>query len=273
MKNQGQASTSVLVVDGSNASRKLVANKLKLVRPEIDVDTHATASSAMPKLRERSYDLVAVGYTLPDGNGLDLADKIRDQGKNKQTPIVMVSSNPNIEDTDIRHAHGINAYFDKSNGIDALIEYLESFLPDPSSPPPRILYIDDSQTVIKVMSRNFEKQNIPVTTIESGMEAMQLLKGLDKQLGIEFDVVVTDMNLEGEISGIDLVRFIRQECGLDRHSLPILLASGSDDNELNYADLRKLGVNDFISKPVNQELLMARIEPWLQIKRSLESIL
>lgn len=272
MKNQSLSSASVLVVDGSNASRKLVANKLKLARPEIDIDTHATVSSAMPKLREHSYNLVAVGYTLPDGNGLDLADKIRDQSMNKDTPIVMVSSNPSVDNTDIRHAHGINAYFDKSNGIDALIEYLESFLPDSSSPPPRVLFIDDSQTVIKVMSRTFEKRNIPITTVKSGKDAMELLKALGRQLAREFDVVVTDLNLEAGVSGADLVRIIRRDCDLDRHSMPVLLASGSSNDELNYAELMKLGVNDFISKPVHQDLLMARMEPWVQIKRSLETI-
>ena len=271
MKNQGASSACILVVDGSSASRKLVANKLKLARPEVEIHSHATASSAMPKIRENYYDLVAVGYTLPDGNGLDLADKIREQEKNSQTPIVMVSSNKQINDTDICESHGINAYFDKSNGIDALVEYLQDFLPAQSFTP-RVLFIDDSQTVIKVMQQTFEKQNIPITAIKSGTDAMQLLNGLGENLVMEFDIVVTDLNLDGDISGTDLVRFIRLDCALDRHSLPILLASGSDQDELNYAELRSLGVNDFITKPVNQELLMARMEPWVQIKRSLESI-
>ena len=178
--NQDTAMTSILVIDGSSASRKLVANKLKHIRPEIEIDTRATVSSAMPKLKTKTYDLVAVGYTLPDGNGLDLASKIRDLGNNEETPIVMISSNADVDNSQIRNAHGINAYFDKSLGIDALIDYLESFLPKPKVPPPRVLFIDDSQTVNKVISRVFTDNDIPFTVVSSGSDAMVMISTMEK---------------------------------------------------------------------------------------------
>ena len=267
--NKTESTTSVLVVDGSSASRKLVANKLKHVRPEVVIDTRATVSSAIPKLRAQSYNLVAVGFTLPDGNGLDLATKIRSLGPNAETPIVMISSNANADDTQIRNAHGINAHFDKSQGIDALIDYLESFLPKPKVPPPRVLFVEDSKTVTAVVSRVFKQNEIPFTAVNSGSEAKILISTLQNQLDSEFDIVITDLNLEGDVSGKDLVRHIRQDLHIDRKALPILLATGSNSNELDHAELRKLGVNDFITKPVVNEVLLARMEPWVYIKRNL----
>lgn len=267
--DQNQSTTNVLVVDGSSASRKLVANKLKHIRPELVVDTRATVSSAIPKLREQSYDLVAVGFTLPDGNGLDLASKIRSLAPNAETPIVMISSNASADDTQIRVAHGINAHFDKSLGIDALIDYLESFLPKPKVPPPRVLFVEDSKTVLKVFSRFFDQNEIPYTAVNSGSEAKILINTLQTQLDSEYDIVITDLNLDGDLSGEDLVRFIRNDLGIDKKTLPILLATGSSSDELNYAELRKLGVNDFISKPVAEEVLLARMEPWVFIKRNM----
>lgn len=266
--NKNESVTSILVVDGSSASRKLVANKLKHARPEIMIDTRATVSSAMPKLRERSYDLVTVGFTLPDGNGLDLAARIRSLEPNAETPIVMISSNASA-DTQIRVAHGINAHFDKSLGIDALIEYLESFLPKPIEPPPRVLFVEDSKTVRKVICRFFEKNDIPFSAVDSGDEAKILINTLQDQLDSEFDIVITDMNLDGDVSGEDLVRYIRKDLGINKKALPILLATGSDSEELDFAHLRKLGVNDFINKPVEQEVLLARMEPWVFIKQNL----
>ena len=261
--------TNILVVDGSSASRKLVASKLKHLRPEVSIDTRATVSSAMPKLKSQTYDLVAVGYTLPDGNGLDLASKIRSLGTNNETPIIMISSNADLDDTQIRNAHGINAYFDKSLGIDALIEYLESFLPKPKSPPPRVLFIDDSKTVNKAISRVFTENEIPFTVVNSGSDAMVMISTLKNQLDEEFDILITDLFLDGDISGKDIVRYIRQDLRIDKNAFPILLASGSDKNKLDYAELRELGVNDFISKPVVQDLLLARMEPWVLIKKNL----
>ena len=74
-----KTNTSIIVIDGSSASRKMVSQKLAKSRPGIVIDAHATARSAAAKLRDNSYDLVALGHTLPDGNGLDLAAKIRTQ--------------------------------------------------------------------------------------------------------------------------------------------------------------------------------------------------
>ncbi len=267
--NQDAVVTSILVIDGSSASRKLVANKLKHIRPEVEIDTRATVSSAMPKLKAKTYDLVAVGYTLPDGNGLDLASKIRNLENNEKTPIVMISSNADVDNSQIRNAHGINAYFDKSLGIDALIDYLESFLPKPKVPPPRVLFIDDSQTVNKVISRVFTDNEIPFTMVSSGSDAMVMISTMKNQLDSEFDIMITDLILDGDVSGKDIVRYIRQDLRIDKNAFPIILATGSDKNKLDYAELRTLGVNDFISKPVIQDLLLARMEPWVLIKKNL----
>ena len=233
--NETVSVTNVLVVDGSSVNRKLVASKLRHIRPEVVVDTRATVSSAIPKLHEQAYDLVAVGFTLPDGNGLDLATKIRSLGPNEKTPIVMISSNTAVDDTQIRNAHGINAHFDKSQGIDALIEYLDSFLPEPKVPPPRVLFIEDSQTVTAIISRVFTQNEIPFTAIKTGSEAMIMISTLKHQLNSEFDIMITDLNLAGDVSGKDFVRYIRQELRIDKKALPILLATGSSEDELDYA--------------------------------------
>ena len=260
---------SILIVDSSSTSRKLVANKFKHIRPEIVIDTHATIGSALPKLREHSYDLVALGSTLPDGSGLDLATKIRNLSSNAKTPIIMLSGNTSLDDTHIRAAHGIDAHFDKSLGINALIEYLESFLPKPKQPPPHILFIEDSKTVIAAMKKFFVQNKFSYTAISSGDEAKTLMDDLKSQLISKFDIIITDLNLDGNISGLDLIRHVRENLKISKINLPILLATGNDVSELNFAKLRELGVNDFVTKPIVHEILLARMEPWVLIKQNM----
>ncbi len=269
MINTNEIVTSVLIVDGSSTSRKLVANKLKHIRPEIVIDTHSTISSALPKLREYSYDLVALGSTLADGNGLDLATKIRNLDSNAKTPIVMLSGNTPVNDSQIRATYGIDALFDKSLGINALIKYLQSFLPKPQQPPAHILFIEDSKTVVAAMKKFFVQNNFPYTAILSGEEAKALIDNLQNRLTSKFDIVITDLNLDGKISGLDLVRHVRENLKISKTNLPILLATGNDASELDFAELRRLGVNDFITKPIIHELLLARMEPWILIKQNL----
>ena len=81
--------------------------------------------------------------------------------------------------------------------------------------------------------------------------------------------MITDLVLDGDVSGKDIVRYIRQDLRIDKNAFPIILATGSDKNKLDYGELRALGVNDFISKPVIQDLLLARMEPWVLIKKKL----
>ena len=98
---------------------------------------------------------------------------------------------------------------------------------------------------------------------------MALISNLRHTLDAEFDVMITDLNLTGEISGKDLVRHIRQDLGINKQALPILLATGSREDELDYVELCELGINDFITKPVVQEILLARMEPWVLLKQHL----
>ena len=263
---------NVLFVDGSSTSRKLVTNKFKRIRPEVRIDTHAGISSAAPKLHAQAYDLVVVGFTLPDGNGLDFASKIRSPGPNEHTQIIMISGHAiTVDDSQLYRAHGIDAHFDKSLGIDALIEYLDSLLPKPEAQalPARVLFIEDSRTVNAAISRMLTQHGIAFTEIETGEEAMALISNLRHTLDAEFDVMITDLNLTGEISGKDLVRHIRQDLGINKQALPILLAAGSREDELDYVELCELGINDFITKPVVQEILLARMEPWVLLKQHL----
>lgn len=73
----------------------------------------------------------------------------------------MISSNASVDNKQIRGAHGINAHFDKSLGLDALTEYLESCLPKPKPVPPKVLFIEASKTTATVISRIFKQNEIP----------------------------------------------------------------------------------------------------------------
>ena len=136
----------------------------------------------------------------------------------------MIAANSEITDTEIRSTHGINSYFDKADGLDALVDFLESQLPEPELPVPHILFIDDSKTVIKLVSKNFEKHRIPVTMLTTSKEAIQVCEGLRDKLATQFDIIITDLNLDGEVSGDDLVRFIRQDLKINKQDLHYLFS-------------------------------------------------
>jgi DNA-binding response OmpR family regulator len=57
---------------------------------------------------------------------------------------------------------------------------------------PRILVVDDEDSIREMVSRYFGKQGIQVTTAPSGDKARQLLRGA------KFDLAILDFQLAGE---------------------------------------------------------------------------
>ena len=56
---------------------------------QYDVYTSQSVTSAAETVTERSFDAYLLDYRLPDGNGLQVAEKVRQQGSN--APIILIS--------------------------------------------------------------------------------------------------------------------------------------------------------------------------------------
>jgi CheY-like chemotaxis protein len=84
MERQGSKATGpgngkhILVVEDEENIRVLFHDVL--VSAGYAVDSSATVADALRLLRTRSYDLVVVDDRLPDGRGLEVADKAKAKG-------------------------------------------------------------------------------------------------------------------------------------------------------------------------------------------------
>ena len=72
-----------------------------------------------------------------------------------------------------------------------------------------------------------------------------------------YDLVITDIVLEGVMSGLSLVRQIRRLEG-ELSEVPIIATSGFD-NASRRIELFHLGVNEYIAKPIIKEELTERV--------------
>jgi len=68
---------SVLVVDRDEASREETAELVRSVFPDATVTTLDSRAAAEDRLGSDPVDVLVTGYTLPDGNGLELVDAVR----------------------------------------------------------------------------------------------------------------------------------------------------------------------------------------------------
>lgn len=122
------------------------------------------------------------------------------------------------------------------------------------------ILIIDPNVEIRSYIRNFFKSSYAVIEAKDGDEGLVLVR---KHLP---DIIISDVIMEG-ISGIELCRLIKQDTSLSH--IPVILLTGDYTPELKLQGI-EVGAVDFISKPFEKDLLMARVNGILKIKSELQ---
>ncbi|MBI5911549.1 MAG: PAS domain S-box protein [Betaproteobacteria bacterium] len=102
-----------------------------------------------------------------------------------------------------------------------------------------ILYVDDDEAIVFLMTRLLEREGYRVTGCTDQREALAAVRSRPEA----FDLVVTDYNMPG-LTGLDLARALRDI----RADLPVALASGYITEELR-AEAPAAGVIELVYKP------------------------
>lgn len=115
----------------------------------------------------------------------------------------------------------------------------------------RVLIVEDDQEINKLLQVILQKNGLGSVAAYSGTEGLLQLKNQ------AFDLVLLDLMLPG-LSGEAFI-----EEALKSRSLPIIVISAKKDIE-DKVHVLKIGADDYITKPFNQEEVMARIEVQLR---------
>ncbi len=127
----------------------------------------------------------------------------------------------------------------------------------------RLLFVEDSPTSAAVTVHYLEKFGLQVVQVVSVEEALD-------ELGYEFDLILSDFFLEGELTGLDLVRKVRSRED-DLSLLPILMLTSAEEADTRITSLRA-GANDFIYKPFHPEELYARLHNLLALRHAYKKL-
>ena len=85
----------------------------------------------------------------------------------------------------------------------------------------------------------------------------------------KYDLVLTDLVLEGDETGRNLVQKIRVDTAYD--NVPIIVISGLESSS-HRIDLLKEGANDYVSKPVINDELMVRVQNLIKTKKLIDYV-
>jgi len=115
----------------------------------------------------------------------------------------------------------------------------------------KILIIEDDMYINQMLGDLLTRAGHSVLSAYSGTEGLMHVKA--EQL----DLILLDLMLPGKM-GEDVLKEIRQMI-----QIPIIVLTAIDDED-STVSLLKRGANDYVTKPFNNEVLLARIEVQLR---------
>jgi len=125
-----------------------------------------------------------------------------------------------------------------------------------------LLVVDDNELNRDMLSRRLRQRGYLVGVAEDGEQA--LLKVATEH----YDAVLLDVMMPG-ISGIDVLKTVRLTHSVA--DLPIIMATAKDDSE-DIVEALKLGANDYVTKPLDFPVVLARVETQLSLKKAKEQL-
>jgi len=248
----------IMVVDGSKLARKMIEQLLRAELPEMEFIGCESGEQAKQALLVGQVNLVTTALALPDMDGLDLARYIREYTPQAYIPIIVVSGNvqERLESRDL--STDVTDYFDKSLGFGALATFIRGYVKPEDEPGGEVLYIEDSRVVAVATRRMMEKHGLKVTHVVSVEEALERLKVFHDDGTPPPDILLSDVYLKGELTGSDLLVHVRKAIGYDKTELPIIMMTG-DSDPANQSGLLRAGANDLVEKPIEENLLIAKL--------------
>lgn len=131
-----------------------------------------------------------------------------------------------------------------------------------SSQPARLLIVDDNTINSKLLSRLLAKQGYAISLAEG---AQGLLERVRRDA---VDLVLLDIDMP-EISGLDGLRMLREV--YSAIELPVIMVTAKDQSE-DIVRALELGANDYLTKPIDFSVTLARIQTQLSLKRAEEAL-
>ncbi len=126
----------------------------------------------------------------------------------------------------------------------------------------RILVVDDNEMNRDLLSRRLGQQGFRVEVAASGEETLEAVARES------WDLILLDVVMPG-IGGLGALVALREQH--DPAALPVIMATARDSSEDVVAALQA-GANDYVTKPLDFAVVLARVETQLSLKRARDEV-
>ncbi len=261
-----------LIVDDNATNRLIIEHYLKSCHAETSVcDAGDQARDIIRKMAAegRPVNTVLLDYHMPSKDGLQLAAEIRQEFGKDCPELILLSSESGVREkaaqagvrTVIYKPIRLSQFYDVLSRIPGLAEETvdcpkkQDTLFDLRG---RVLLVDDEPINQKVGMAILKKFRIASDVAGNGREAVRMV---GEQ---HYDLVLMDVQMP-EMNGFDATEAIRAREQLNGLSRIPIIAMTANAMESTRERCLAIGMDDFIAKPIKPDLLIERLQPWLNI--------
>ena len=261
----------LLVVDDNEVERESIT--ALLAHDDVDITTAGTGTAALIALNEQAYDCAVLDLRLPDISGFEVLEKIRDEPKLKELPVVVFTGKELSSEEDARLKSLARSVVVKGvESPDRLLDETALFLHRVVADLPlekrqmlerlhssdedligkSVLVVDDDVRNIFALSSVLERRGMTVLSAQTGHEAIA-------KLDAKPDAVLMDIMMP-EMDGYETMREIRSQPIYQRLPIIALTAKAMKGDREKCLEA---GASDYLAKPVNTEQLLSALRMWL----------
>jgi two-component system cell cycle response regulator len=259
-----------LIIENNQAYRELLEHTL--AEQGFTADSGDSIETARLFVDSEPYDIICVNQELKDGHGEELVAYCNQHQRHQDTPILFLTEDRELKADDLTvRVNSVIHELNEHQIEDQIVHFVDLHL-DPVFYEGRILFVEDDSEVAAEILSHLKQTGYQVshfTTVEAACKEFDSVTVYGSQPEA-YDLVITGLDLEGELEGEDLVTCIRSyEDG--RGFIPIIAVTG-DNNDHRRIALYQLGVNDFLAKPILHQELLVRIANLITNKRLLDKV-
>jgi CheY-like chemotaxis protein len=263
--------TVVLVVDDISAMRNSMVSLLRGMEIE-NVPSAGNGKDALQIIGRQRVDIILSDWNMPVMSGLELLKTLRENPETAQLPFVMITAEADHGRIGEAIAAGVTDLLVKpytSNQLVSRIERALSRQPAAPSESPvaapvvrdeiateksTVLLVDDTPANLQLLYELL-KGEFEVRTASNGQKALDICQSDSPP-----DLVLLDIMMPG-MDGFEVARRLREHPGSE--SIPVIFVTAKGDQESRLKGLG-LGAVDFVSKPVDPEVLLPRVRNFMR---------